>query len=92
MKIILAAAIAAASITGTAFAGDIDAPKGVTNTPTVMSDTQMDQIVAGNHVIRLVLQNSGLAELTSAAADATTAAGSIGAVGNDRPVIVGLLR
>ena len=60
MKIILAAAIAAASITGTAFAGDIDAPKVITNTPTVMSDTQMDQIVAGNHVIRLVELRTGL--------------------------------
>ena len=85
MKTILAAALAVASMIGTALAGDTDARR-------VITDDQMDEIVAGNHVIRLVMLRSGLSELSSGrATDATTAAGSIGGVGQDRPAITSLL-
>ena len=62
--------------------GDVPAVK--------MTSAQTAEVRGANHVIRLV-QFSGATLLTQAAIDATTAAGSIGGVGQDRPKIVGLL-
>jgi hypothetical protein len=64
-----------------------------TKKPIMLTDTQMDKVVAGNHVIRLVQLRSGRLLLpTTAAEDALTRAGYILGAGNDRPAIVGLLR
>jgi hypothetical protein len=57
-----------------------------------MSDAQLAEVEGKNHIIRLVLQQTGKDVLpTDAAANATDAAGSIGGVGQDRPNIVGRL-
>ncbi len=56
-----------------------------------MTTEQMDAVEGKNHVIRLVEQQTGKPMPTAAAEEATHAAGSIGAVGKDRPAIVKLL-
>jgi hypothetical protein len=58
----------------------------------VMTDAELAEIEGKNHVIRLVLQQTGKAAMpTEAAAEATDRAGSIDGAGQDRPNIVGLL-
>jgi hypothetical protein len=84
MKKLLISAAAIAMATSFAVAG-----------PTIMADDQMDKIVAGNHVIRLVELRSGRTFSTEAD-DAITAAGSkSGSLGKgnaqDRAKIVGML-
>jgi hypothetical protein len=56
-----------------------------------MSHEQLAEIRGANHVIRLVQLRSGQTPPDAAAVDALTQAGSIGGVGQDRAVIVGLL-
>ncbi|TXS91907.1 hypothetical protein FV139_14340 [Parahaliea maris] len=57
-----------------------------------MTSDELAQVRGEGHVRLLVLQQTGKTELpTAAAAAATDAAGSIGAVGNDRPAILRLL-
>lgn len=57
-----------------------------------MAAEELAEVRGANHVIRLVLQQTGKAAMpTEAAAAATTRAGSIDGAGKDRPAIVKLL-
>lgn len=57
-----------------------------------MSADELAEVEGKNHIIRLVLQQTGKASMpTDAAAEATDRAGSIDGAGQDRPNIVGRL-
>lgn len=88
--ILVGAGIALAVSAGTVQAAEKFAT--LADVPAVkLTGKQAADVRGANHVIRLVQFRTGRTLPTDAAIQATTAAGSIGGVGNDRPAIVALL-
>ena len=89
-SILAAAAIALAASVGSAFAADQFATLADVAVVKLTSD-QLAGVRGAAHVRLLVEFKAGDTPPTGAAVAATTSAGSIGAIGNDRPAILALL-
>ena len=90
-SILLSAAVVLAASAGSVQAGEA-LSKLFADIPGVkLTNEEMKELRGGDHVIRLIQLRAGRTPPSGAAVGATTAAGSIGMVGEDRPKILILL-